>query len=58
MVKVSEYKFMYKIKGTNIIFTEFADDEKELLQKINRRYSKSSSYTLADIEIIDKSMLF
>ncbi|MEG0578218.1 MAG: hypothetical protein RR500_10250 [Bacilli bacterium] len=58
MTKVSEYKFMYKINGTNIVFTEFADDEKELLQKINRRYSKSSSYTLDDIEIIEKSMLF
>lgn len=57
MVKISDFKFVYKFKNSATLFCEFADDESELLRKINKRYSKTSEYTLDDIEIIEKSML-
>ncbi|MEA4875301.1 hypothetical protein [Anaerorhabdus sp.] len=57
MAKISDFKFIYKFKNNTTLFCEFADDESELLRKINKRYSKTSEYTLDDIEIIEKSML-
>ncbi|MEG2907644.1 MAG: hypothetical protein RR945_00390 [Erysipelotrichaceae bacterium] len=54
---LTDFRFTYRIKGTKNEFMEFADDEKELLSIINRRYKRDSPYTLDDIEIIDKSML-
>lgn len=54
---ISNFRFTYRIKGTKNEFMEFADDEKELLSIINRRYKRDSLFTLDDIEIIDKSML-
>lgn len=58
MAKISDFKFIYKFKNSTTLFCEFADDESELLRKINKRYSKTSEFTFDDIEIIEKSILF